>query len=1149
MAQINWDEVNYGLTQDDEESRRNQVRRDNTYNELRVAHDTKREQERLEQQQLERDEEWWITDVGRGIGNGAIGALQSTVGLADTVVEAFGGDLVDDELLEHKVFGETHTLLGGLAEGITQFSSMFVSAGALGVASLAGKAAKAYGFASKTAKAIGVGARGMAADFIGFRGNEENVSNMFEGTFLENPVTTFMSNDSEEDDSIGGRLKNTLEGLGMGGFFHMLGSLKKVKKVANSTKHLDDDSKEKAIKEVLSLLNKDRPLEDHLKSIEDFMNDGKKLELNAARTPKGVPIMADPEDVVKAAEKLAELVAKNPEKILDEVSLAGIVDSLNLKNIQSVDEAKVVWKLLDEVLEKQMDAQMKIRSHPTELKAAKAQLTREATTASSTEAGVAAGVSRIMADAKAYKGVTKSIIQGKILQATLAEQAANYASIMKLLDPDSLKYADYKEALVNTLRTGAQFKVSIKSMVSEAARATSAGQIKIKGLGKHLDEEDILKHLKNHAKDVAIDNNLLDRIRFGETPEAFHAGLVKQASLGSKANKYINEYYTNALLGGSSTQSVNIISTFSNVMSLPFQRVLGGAIQADKAQMLAGVRTFGAYANSLQDSLQMMWKSLKAGEPILDQAHKFDGIEKAIHGNGIQNGVMRGIVNGFGNLVRLPTRVLGGTDEFFKQMAYRSEMTVMLMEEGIEKGLKGDGLEAFISAKRLSSFSDDGRALNEGALAVARKATFTTPLEKGSFLKGIESLANKHPGGRLILPFIRTPVNIMKDATSMMPGVQKIMKENRLALASGDPRQIAQATGRIAMGQTLFGGAMVLSMNGQMTGGGPSDPVQLAQLKATGWQPYSINIGGTWVEMRRLDPWAGILGLGADLAEFQHEFSDADLGDVVAHTVSTLSDQTINKTFFKGLSDILQAVSEPKRAAGRTIEQFVSILAAPNLARDAAQAGADIFGDGSDDLMRETRDVMDKILAKFPGTSKNLDPRRDVLGKPVTAMLGPLGGRQSLVKTSTPKQNLVYDTIAKLPVTSSAPSETMGGIELVKYRNPKTGQSAYDRLQELTGTTRISSKTLEQKLDSVIRGAKFKRLAVSDVDGTERAAEIDKIVRRYRSSAKRKLLQEHPKLKQIQDEIKQERRIARSGVQREEYEKTESYLAYLERIN
>jgi hypothetical protein len=135
---------------------------------------------------------------------GVEGAAQGIYGLADTL--AF--DALPN--WENRVLGESRTAVGGLIEGITQFASGFVPlVGAGEWAGLLGNTLKG----AKVARAVLAGA---ITDFSVFDGHQARLSNLVQQyPSLANPINDFLAA-KPGDTQIEGRLKNALEGAGVG---------------------------------------------------------------------------------------------------------------------------------------------------------------------------------------------------------------------------------------------------------------------------------------------------------------------------------------------------------------------------------------------------------------------------------------------------------------------------------------------------------------------------------------------------------------------------------------------------------------------------------------------------------------------------------------------------------------------------------------------------------------------------------------------------------------------------------------------------------------------------------------------------------------------------------------------------------------------
>lgn len=196
-----------------------------------------------------------FTDTALGVARGAGYAIGDLYGLVDVL----SFDVLPDWNVRESL-GESTSTTGRLASGVSQFLTGFLVTGGLlgGAARLAAaknwtSAAKAAGFlsgdavattaanaaaanatvaaagaaaevattvasAGRAASIAGSAARGAIVDFAFFDGQEANLSSAVAGTVLENPISEFLATD-EDTGEIEGRLKNTLEGLALGGLF------------------------------------------------------------------------------------------------------------------------------------------------------------------------------------------------------------------------------------------------------------------------------------------------------------------------------------------------------------------------------------------------------------------------------------------------------------------------------------------------------------------------------------------------------------------------------------------------------------------------------------------------------------------------------------------------------------------------------------------------------------------------------------------------------------------------------------------------------------------------------------------------------------------------------------------------------------------
>ena len=161
----------------------------------------------------------------------------------------------------------------------------------------------------------------------------------------------------------------------------------------------------------------------------------------------------------------------------------------------------------------------------------------------------------------------------------------------------------------------------------------------------------------------------------------------------------------------------------------------------------------------------------------------------------------------------------------------------------------GEGLEGDDLARRMQDIIDNPpENIELAAVDAQRYQTFTNEL--GPAGKSFQSFVGKFPAARVIVPFIRTPTNIIKyvgEHSPVAPAINKGIRED--ILAGGARRDLALA--KMATGSMAMAIAADYTLSGDITGGGPKNPQLRSAKMATGWQPYSIKVGDKYYSYSR----------------------------------------------------------------------------------------------------------------------------------------------------------------------------------------------------------------------------------------------------------------------------------------------------------
>nr|ART39565.1 J437 [uncultured bacterium] len=506
---------------------------------------------------------------------------------------------------------------------------------------------------------------------------------------------------------------------------------------------------------------------------------------------------------------------------------------------------------------------------------------------------------------------------------------------------------------------------------------------------------------------------------------------IQNASKPGVKGKLVELYY-NSLLSGPQTHAVNIVSNaMTAALSIPehvvasiIGQVRRGASQAARLRGVSASRSGVKFRLAAEQEVDRVLGS-EIGQRIVGLMQgAVDGLGAARYTfktgkvpdfvtkvESIQQEAIGGRV---GHVLRTPTRALAAEDEFFKAVARRSELASLATRQARAEGLNGKAAKDRIDALMRLPTAE----MMERANDFARYQTFQRPV--GDIAGGLMRAANNHPWLKLVVPFIRTPTNIVKYAAERSP-VAPMLKDWRADFMAGGARRDL-AIARSTMGTGL---AMVVAdaaSKGLITGGGPLDENARGILRADGWQPYSIKVGDEWISYQRLDPLAMTLGVAADYVEKQSAMTERQKDDLAMLMVASMIQNLSDKTWLSGLSDALGAIQDPVRYGPGAIRRTAAGIAVPAAVGQVART--------VDESPREQKTIGEAIQARIPGLSDNLRPSLDAWGQPIEhdGRLGP--DIASPFPVSTREHEPINEEAMRLGLKVTHPSRTAGGQRL-----------------------------------------------------------------------------------------------------------------------
>ena len=496
-----------------------------------------------------------------------------------------------------------------------------------------------------------------------------------------------------------------------------------------------------------------------------------------------------------------------------------------------------------------------------------------------------------------------------------------------------------------------------------------AGAIEIQTTGALAEAGRTLAVASHAGRIGALDTSRISSIpemlkRYGGTPDDldnFKAAYMALPVEGGSRARYMKtiwqkgldvwaEAFINSLLSSPVTHAVNILSNkVFGAIQIP-ERALAGAIGSIRTNF------FGGLGGSERVYMSEAWaqlRSLGRGLHIASKAaYKAGRHEEGTFGKGsskvdtrqdkaISSGYL-GLnpksslgrtIDAMGIAVRaLGSRMLLVEDEFAKGVAYRMELEALAdrrMHRIIEEG--GTEEQAVLEGARILSGQD--AVAVKGAEDFAVRTTFQGDLGKiGKYVQG----AFSHPLTKVIVPFFKTPTNIVRETMARsplawLPGTG-FWTDIKAGGASADlaMSKFMLGSGAFSLTAMIATGEMVDGI--RITGKGPEDPEARKAWRRSGMQEYSIafqGADGKWTSWQygRLAPIAGILAMAADYAHYsQYEDDDGKLEQLFMAAGLGMFEQLNQLPMLQGVFEMAELAGSEYETGDDKAKRFAELM-------------------------------------------------------------------------------------------------------------------------------------------------------------------------------------------------------------------------------
>ena len=564
------------------------------------------------------------------------------------------------------------------------------------------------------------------------------------------------------------------------------------------------------------------------------------------------------------------------------------------------------------------------------------------------------------------------------------------------------------------------------------------------------------------------------------------------------------EYWINSLLSSPTTHAVNALSNAIvagwSVGERKVASMIGRGIGSNSIAEGEVVGQLFGIVQGAKDGWRLAWHAIKTGESS-DALTKVEQQQyKRITAENLDlTGVPGRFADFVGEAVRVPGRLLTAGDELFKTIGYRMELNAQAYRTAAGEGLQGNELAVRIQ----NIINNPPENIHLAAVDASRYQTFTKELgERG---QSVQNLLHRNPEARIIVPFLRTPTNIMKwvgERTPLAPVSQAVRTE---IMAGGARRDMALA--KIATGSMAMAVAADYAISGNITGHGPRDYQSRSILMATGWQPYSIKVGDEYLSYQRLDPVGAFIGLAADATEVMGQVGEADAMDLTMGAVTAVSQNMMNKTYLSGVAeffDMMSSIQADPDAKNLPARRWIERLGASVIPSGVAQVERTL-----NPTLSATQGLIEKIQSRVPGWSDSLPPRRNIFGEPIVLSGGLGPDIMSPIYSSTDKQDPVADEMVRQGTLVRMPLKNISGVEL-------TTEQYDDYVLFYSGKDNefVGFQPLHDRLSEEMNSGRYQ----SGTDGPDgmKSEIISTIFAAYKQSAQAEMLRKYP---EIQNQI------------------------------
>jgi len=662
---------------------------------------------------------------------------------------------------------------------------------------------------------------------------------------------------------------------------------------------------------------------------------------------------------------------------------------------------------------------------------------------------------------KGVVGVTvETLGAAKVTIASLSNDLYKLSKLAESADTAQIAGADYYERLADRL-------LGLLEIYKESTQffGGSLNALKVSIL-KNMDERDLAQRMKDFETDDDVGLTIFAMKKMvKDAKDAYRRGdaeglemmrrLTRALQLSggdpSKTLSFTRTALTNFTEVAARNFYNSILSGFKTIfrngsvvyglIERPTSIVIGGALNLNPAQVRAGLAGYHSILGSAGEAWKVARRTIQTGVPANQSVNQFirrsetkNALDKL---ESVASTKLEEKAVGFlkwhysiSDYFDYPEKLMMGMDDYFKTILVRQRIDEKATLEAMESGVYDPKKFMELKMTKYANVMDPQTGTIKSAAFKEYAEIGTFQSDPGVVANHISGAISGIPGGTWMVPFIRTPANIITYQLEHLPVVRSFSKNYRAAKNGGDELLLAEMNGRQAVGVMTVAASAYMAANNLITGDMPDprkEPAEHQRWKDLRIKPRSLNFPGFQVSYGMVEPLSNIIAASANIARVMGTYGmSEDFGERLSTALAiTIAGSFTEKSYFQSLAS-LQEVFNPENwtSAGAT---KAALSAINNQFPVAAQRrGVANTFDGN---MREYSNEFDRMLQNALPLYRNFAPAMISVmdGKPMKNPNGNIWNANVPFEVGISRKDEVVDMLAEI--------EFKWGDRLDKFKN------------------------------------------------------------------------------------------------------------------